>query len=146
MKPVTTPQMWKLTQVLKALPLVRAILLDIREHFLENRYLSRRLAKLRAKPGRDTRKDYIAVQEAQKRIAENETKFYEAKEELETLGVFCHDVLNVVGMFPFVYSNGVCSIAAWFEYCPMGEQLYWRLDGEPEQRDVSTLDSNSYKG
>ena len=139
-------RLWTLDKVKNALPLLRAILLDMRERCLEGNAILLQTKRLKEKPGIPTRNDMVLLQNLDYENSANDTALKGNMEELLALGAFCSDPICAVSLMPFhaPHSNGIVHSPAWFVYSPFGNELYWRLDRDPEtmRRNVKDLDSH----
>ena len=132
-------KVWSLNKVKNALPLVRAILMDIRERCIAGNALLLQIRRLDGKLGLPSRKEMVAIQNLKHEESDNDTALRESLTELQSLGAFCYDPICAVALFPFKRQQ----CYAWFVYSPFGNELFWRLDNDEMaiHRNVEELES-----
>jgi len=125
-----TLQVWSLNQARAAIPYLTSVLRSMREHVLQALAASHRARRLAAKPGRSSRKDLIASQEAEQEARQAESRFQEAAGELEELDVFTLDPVRGQALIPFVQEEQL----AWFIFDLFDNKpfRFWRFQSDPD--------------
>ena|SRR5579859_3285478 len=122
-----TKRTWTLTEVQSSLPLVRIILSSLREHALSFHSLRRDLVLM---DKRKLNKKEMIEQNKMRILLDEETEnLRDCLDELSDLSVLCAESIGSVVIFPFTFNND--SQLGWFVYYYFGNELYWRVDGEP---------------
>lgn len=125
-----TLQVWSLNEARAAIPYLSSVLRSMREYALQAlaaRHKSKRIAD---KPGRATRADLIAHQEADREVSVAESHFQEAAGELEALDVFTLDPIRGQALIPFVHEEQL----AWYIFDLFDNKpfRFWRFQSDPE--------------
>jgi hypothetical protein len=125
-----TLQVWSLNQARAAIPYLTSVLRSMREHALLALAAGHRARRLAKKPGRATRADLIAWQEAEAEARQAESRFQEAAGELEELDVFTLDPVRGQALIPFVQEEQL----AWyiFDLFDAKPFRFWRFQSDPE--------------
>ena len=125
-----TLQVWSLNQARAAIPYLTSVLRSMREHVLQALAASHRARRLAAKPGRSSRKDLIASQEAEQEARQAEGRFQEAAGELEELDVFTLDPVRGQALIPFVQEEQL----AWYIFDLFDNKpcSFWRFQTDPD--------------
>lgn len=121
-------RMWTADEVKKVLPLVKSIMLTIRERMIQANSAMLNIKRLNV--GRPSRHDMIELENLRRLEREADLDIEDALDELEELGVYCYDAAQCISAFAFTTDWGIAQRGAWFLYSPFGEELYWRFDGE----------------
>jgi len=113
-----------------AVPFLGSVVRSLREHALEALAQRRRLQKLANKPGRPTRSDLIAQQDAEYAARRAEEDFRAAHAELQALDIFSLDPLQGTALVPFIHDDQL----GWYIFDLFDSQpfRFWRLQSDPE--------------
>ena len=125
-----TLQVWSLNQARAAIPYLSSVLRSMREHVLEALACRHRARHIASKPGRATRRDLIAEQEALSDARAAEDRFQVDAGELEELDVFTLDPVRGQALIPFVQEEQL----AWFIFDLFDPKpfRFWRFQSDPE--------------
>jgi hypothetical protein len=125
-----TLQVWSLNQARAAIPYLSSVLRSMREHALQALAASHKARRLTDKPGRSTRADLIAWQEAEHEARHAESLFQEAAGELEELDVFTLDPIRGQALIPFVQEEQL----AWYIFDLFDNKpfRFWRFQSDPD--------------
>jgi hypothetical protein len=125
-----TLQVWSLNQARAAIPYLSSVLRSMREHALQSLAASHKARRLAEKPGRSTRTDLIAWQEAEREARHAESLFQEAAGELEELDVFTLDPVRGQALIPFVQEEQL----AWYIFDLFDNKpfRFWRFQTDPD--------------
>jgi hypothetical protein len=125
-----TLQVWSLDQARAAIPYLTSVLRSMREHTIQTLAASHKAQRLKAKPGRTTRADLIAWQEAEREAQHAEAQFQEAAGELEALDVFTLDPVRGQALIPFVQEEQL----AWYVFDLFDNKpfRFWRFQTDPD--------------
>jgi hypothetical protein len=125
-----TLQVWSLNQARAAIPYLSSVLRSMRDHALQALAATHRARRLAEKPGRSSRADLIAWQEADHEARHAESRFQEAAGELEELDVFTLDPIRGQALIPFVQEEQL----AWyiFDLFEAKPFRFWRFQSDPE--------------
>ena len=125
-----TLQVWSLNQARAAIPYLTSVLRSMREHALVALAASHQAKCLARKPGRPSRAELIACQEAEGEARQAEARFQEAASELEELDVFTLDAVRGQALIPFVQEEQL----AWYIFDLFDNKpfRFWRFQSDPE--------------
>jgi hypothetical protein len=125
-----TLQVWSLNQARAAIPYLSSVLRSMREHALQSLAGAHKARRLAEKPGRSSRTDLIAWQEAEHEARQAEARFQEAAGELEDLDVFTLDPVRGQALIPFVQEEQL----AWFIFDLFDNKpfRFWRFQSDPD--------------
>ena len=125
-----TLQVWSLNQARAAIPYLSSVLRSMREHVLVALAANHRSKRITAKPGRTTRRDMVAIQEAEHEARQAESRFQEAAGELEEIDVFTLDPVRGQALIPFVQDEQL----AWYIFDLFDNKpfRFWRFQSDPE--------------
>ena len=134
-----TLRVWTLSEAQAAAPFLASIVRSIREHAQESLTQRRKLRRLTDKPGRPTRSDLIAQQEAEHAAQQAEDQFRDAVAELQALDIYCLDPVQGLALVPFIREEQL----AWFIFDLFDSSpfRFWRFQSDPEEtrRHTNTL-------
>jgi hypothetical protein len=124
-----TIRVWTLNQATAAVPYISSIVRSLRENWQEVAANTQLIARLDNQPGRPTRDQLIAKQEAQKELREAQSRFEDAQAELAALDVYCLEPNHGLALVPFAYENEL----AWFIFDLFDSEpfRYWRFHTDP---------------
>jgi hypothetical protein len=134
---------WTVEEVRNVLPLVRSIILSIREHLITANGFFCRRRKIE-KADKLSRDDMVLASNLANDEEYEDQKIEEALKELSDLGAYCVNPSRAIVAFRFLkksMDNGRKKRTAWILYSPYGEELYWRFNGESEdiRHDIKEL-------
>lgn len=120
---------WTYAQARKATGYIASIMRSLREHRLEAQRWQIRLQRLAAKSGRPKRADIIAHEEALREARMAEDRYEESLQELQVIGVYCHDPIRGQAFLPFIHGH----LLAWFVFDLFEKDPLhaWRYHGDP---------------
>ncbi len=126
-----TLQVWSLNQARAAIPYLSSVLRSMREHALQALTASHRARRLARKPGRPSRSELIAWQEAESEARQAEAQFQYAASELEQLDIFTLDPVRGQALIPFVQEEQL----AWYIFDLFDSKpfRFWRFQSDPEE-------------
>src|SRR5690348_14037217 len=105
-------KVWSYQQIKGAIPYIASIVRSLREHWLEMQRHQQILTRLESQPGRSSRHDIIAQDEARRDVEQATNRFEEALQELQTLDVYCLDPNRGEALIPFVHGEQL----AWYVF------------------------------
>lgn len=125
-----TLQVWSLNQARAAIPYLSSVLRSMRDHALQALAANHKARHLAAKPGRSSRVELIAWQEAEREARSAEARFQEAAGELEDLDIFTLDPVRGQALIPFVQEEQL----AWYIFDLFDNKpfRFWRFQSDPE--------------
>jgi hypothetical protein len=129
-EPTAPARVWTLSEARAATRYIGSVVRSIREQTLEAR-AQRRLAKrLTEKPGRPTRQDLIACQEAARAALQAEEHLHEAEEELHALDIYPLDPGQGTALVPFIQEGQL----AWYIFDLFDDRpfRFWRFQSDPD--------------
>jgi hypothetical protein len=120
-----TIHVWTYEQARQAQPLVASILRSLRDQLLAVRTHERTAERLANRPGRPSRADLIAHEEATTAAGQARTRFQEVLHELHELDLYSLDPLGGGALIPVLHDNQL----AWlvFELFAEDPLRYWRF-------------------
>jgi hypothetical protein len=124
-----TIQVWTYDQARRVLPYVTSIMRSLREAQLEAQQHGRTARRLAKQPGRPSRDQIIAQEEASRKAEAAKERFHEALEELHTLDVYCLDPLRGQALIPFAQEDQL----AWYVFDLFAPEpmSFWRYHKDP---------------
>ncbi len=138
-----TIQVWTYEQAQAASPYIASILRSLREHALEALLHYRRAKTIANRPGRATRADIIAQQEAEKEAHRADDRFREALDELQEMDIYTLDPIQGMALIPFVHNDQL----SWYIFDLFDAQplRFWRFQSDPEdtRRPVTAMQRGS---
>jgi hypothetical protein len=125
-----TLQVWSLNQARAAIPYLSSVLRSMREHVLVAQSANHRARRIASRPGRTSRMDMVAIQEAEHEARQAESRFQEAAGELEEIDVFTLDPVRGQALIPFVQDEQL----AWYIFDLFDNKpfRFWRFQSDPE--------------
>jgi hypothetical protein len=136
-------QVWTFAQALAAVPYIVSVVRSIREHALEALSQARNVRRLANRPGRRTRDDLIAVEEAEQAARHADDKFQDAVAELQSLDIYSLDPIQGLALVPFVHEDQL----AWyiFDIHDSPPFRFWRYQTDPEEtrRPITSMQRSS---
>lgn len=115
---------WTVKKVRRVLPLIRTIILSVRDRVIQGTYIETQINKL---SNDKTVDGMLKLREFRIQDQECEDAIMESLMELKGLGVYLIDPIRAIAIFPF-RCRGMDNLKrkAWFVYSPFGNELYWR--------------------
>jgi hypothetical protein len=128
-----SPRLWSLEEAQAAVPYVAAVLRSLREHALEAGRQRQTRRRLSERPGRPSRSDLIALEEAARAEHKADVGVEADLDELDELGVRCPDPVQGQAQLPFLHDD----LPALFHFDLFDDPpiRFWRFaSDEPETR------------
>jgi hypothetical protein len=124
-----TIRVWTYDEATAAVPYIAAVVRSLREHWLDAASKRQLAAHLDARPGRPDRAMLIAKAEALKDAREAEDRYFDARNELSALDIFCIEPARGEALVAFVYENKL----AWFVFDLFDPKpfRFWRYHEDP---------------
>lgn len=128
---------WKIEAVQKAIPLVRKVMLSLREAAISSNQARNKIRQIR-RSGRHAKCDLIELRNWEQEAARSGKAVEEILNELTAIGAVCYDPIRCIVYFPFRDKGNLGYCPGVYAYSPFGEELYWRWanDQPNTKRDV----------
>jgi hypothetical protein len=120
---------WTFAQIHAALPYLNSIMKSLREHRLDVQTYELKAQRLGKQPGRPDRTILIDRQEAIQESHQAKSRFEEALEELQDMGIYCLDPISGVALVPFAHDKQLAFFV--YELFDPDKLRFWRYYNDP---------------